>query len=149
MTAPRAGGSTGRGLRYPGNDITVDEIPIAIHNLADDIDRALGSYGAVAVQQFSYPVRLNGSNPSDPITFNLLSAIVGCVCSWGEDGFSAGMIIQFNGNVLTVKAILTAGLSINPPTIAPNPGPPVGSYVPQYLTGRTARVNAIAWGPKA
>lgn len=151
MTAPRAGGSTGRGLRWPGNDITVDQIPDAIQDLAEDIDRNLGSAGNVTIQALTTSVRLpsSGSTPSGLITFVNLAAVVGCVANYAQDGLSAGLLLQLTGNSVTVKGMLTSGLVVNPPSIAPNTGAPKGTYNPQYLVNRDVVVSFIAWGPKA
>lgn len=154
MTAPRPGGKTARGLRYPGNDITVDEIPDAIRNLANDIDTALGTAGAsqMTVQQISYAVQLNGAgngyNPSSPVTFGNLASVTGCVANYAQDGFSAGLLLQISGNVVTVVAPMTSGIPMNPPVAPPNTGTPVGTYAPQHLGGRSVVVDFIAWGPK-
>lgn len=160
MTAPRQGGSTARGLRYPGNDITVDKIPTAIQNLAEDIDRALGQAGAAAftVQQISSYVTLSssatgstGSSKSTAVTFSLLKSVAGCVAGYGQDGFAAGLIIQISGNTVSIMAPMTSYLTVKSPATTPatTPNPSV-PYAPQYVgDSRSVVVDFIAWGPPA
>ena len=131
----------------------MDQIPTAIRELAEDIDRNLGSTGAagMVMQGIVTSVRLpsSGSATSPPVVFSLLRSVVGCVANYGQDNLSAGLIVQLSGNTVTVKGVLTSGLAVNPPSTTPNPGPPVGVYSPQYLVNRDVVVSLIAWGPPA
>lgn len=146
MTAPRPGGSTSKGLRYPGNDITVDEIPAAIHNLALDVDRNLGQASGVAVAQLLVNVTLDANGGTATIQFTTLASVTGCVVNWGQDNFGPGIIIDsIIGNQVIIKAPLTVPY-ISPPVHTPNTGAPVGTYNPQYVKGRAVNVMAIAWG---
>ena len=143
----RPGGTTPRGLPYPGSVNIHADTPNAIRALAESIDGQLSSLGSgVILDTYTGKVRVGPKLPNwnvgqFAVTFPKLATVQGAVASWGTflgGPARAGWIAPPGPGNFTVAGLNTALFTMND---ANNFVYPYSSFADTDIT-----VCALGWG---